>query len=276
MSEAFAQLRSYLREASGISLDATKAFHVDARLAPLMRSAGLPDLEALVQRMQRGDAELARQTIEAMTTGETFFFRDRQPFAAFRETILPALLESRAAQRSLRIWCAACSSGQEPYSIAMILDEHSRQLSGWRVELLASDISRAAIDQARRGEYNQFEVQRGLPVDYLLRYFQREGERWRVSEFLRSRVEFREINLRSEFAGLGRFDVIFARNVLLYFDDDLKTSMLKRLAAQCDANGYLILGAAETVLGLSDVWRSDEVWPTIYRPSLGRASKATA
>jgi chemotaxis protein methyltransferase CheR len=196
MTSDFDALRLFLSRSSGLSLDADKAYLAESRLAPIIQRNGLADLGDLMRRVHAGTfPELNRDVIDAMTTNETFFFRDRIPFENFRKIILPQLLETRRSMRRIRIWCCACSSGQEPYSLAMILDEEAQKLAGWQIEILASDLSRSALAGAREGLYSQFEVQRGLPIALLLRYFRQEGDRWRINEHLRSRVRFEELNI---------------------------------------------------------------------------------
>lgn len=263
MTSPFEALRQFLYERSGLSLEGDKLYLVESRLLPIARQAGLADLAGLVNQM-KGDRDLAQSVVDAMTTNETFFFRDRVPFEKFRNVMLPHLLASRTADRRLRIWCAACSTGQEPYSLAMLLDEEARRLAGWNIEILATDLSRRAIESARQGLYSQFEVQRGLPITMLLRYFQRAGERWQINEFLRSRVNFREFNLLSDFRALGTFDAIFCRNVLLYFDVPTKRDILARLSRALAPDGYLLMGSAESVIGLSDVFAPHHEHPTVF------------
>jgi chemotaxis protein methyltransferase CheR len=264
VTSTFEALREFLHERSGLSLEGDKLYLLESRLLPIAREAGLTDLASLVKRLQTGDRDIAQSVIDAMTTNETFFFRDRIPFDKFRNVMLPRLLESRAAGRRLRIWCAACSTGQEPYSLAMLLDEEARRLTGWNIEILATDLSRRTIESARQGLYSQFEVQRGLPITLLLRYFQRAGDRWQVNEFLRSRVTFREFNLMSDFRPLGTFDAIFCRNVLLYFDVATKRDILARLSKILAPDGFLLMGSAETVIGLSDAFVPHEEHPTLF------------
>jgi chemotaxis protein methyltransferase CheR len=255
MTSDFDALRQLLSRTSGLSLDAEKAYLAESRLQPIIQKAGLNDLGALVKRLLSGaDAELVRDVAEAMTTNETFFFRDRVPFDNFRNVILPKLLQARKGMRQIRIWCAACSTGQEPYSLAMLLDAEAHKLSGWAVDILATDLSRNVVAAAREGVYTQFEMQRGLPISQLLRYFRQEGDHWRINEHLRSRVRFEEFNLLSDYAALGRFDVIFCRNVLIYFDVPTKQNVLNRMAQILCPDGYLMLGAAETVVGLTDAF----------------------
>ncbi|HLH12882.1 MAG TPA: protein-glutamate O-methyltransferase CheR [Methylovirgula sp.] len=259
MTSDFDALRHLLNRMSGLSLDAEKAYLIESRLTPIVQRTGLSDLNALVRRLLSGCyPELVREAVEAMTTNETFFFRDRTPFDNFRKVTIPQLLEARKQVRSLRIWCAACSTGQEPYSLAMILDEEAQKLSGWRIDILATDLSRNVIAAAREGLYTQFEMQRGLPISQLLRYFSQEGDRWRINEHMRSRVRFEEFNLLSSYAELGRFDVIFCRNVLIYFDVPTRQDILNRMAKLLAPDGCLVLGATETVIGLCDVFVPDE------------------
>jgi chemotaxis protein methyltransferase CheR len=243
----------FLKERSGLMLQPQKQYLLESRLMPLLRKNGLADMGALIQRLRAPDAEPLRIAVtEAMTINESFFFRDKIPFDRFRDTILPALLIARAATRRIRIWCAAAATGQEPYSLAMILHEAADKLAGWRIELLATDIGNEVIEKARAGLYSQFEVQRGLPVQLLLRHFEQVGELWRLKADLRRMAQFRQLNLLKDFAALGTFDVVFCRNVLIYFDKPTKISVLDRLAPALARDGYLLLGAAETVVGLCD------------------------
>ncbi|HEY5226049.1 MAG TPA: protein-glutamate O-methyltransferase CheR [Methylovirgula sp.] len=255
MSSAFDVLRNFLSRASGLSLDAEKAYLAESRLQPLLQRESLANLDALVARISSGqDPDLAREVVNAMTTNETFFFRDRVPFDNFRKIVLPALLEARKEVRRIRIWCAACSTGQEPYSLAMILDEEAQKLSGWQIEILSTDLSSGVVADARSGLYSQFEVQRGLPISHLLRYFSQVGDRWQISEHLRSRIRFEEFNLLSDYGELGRFDVIFCRNVLIYFDVPTKQTVLAKMARVLAPDGYFFMGAAETVVGLTEAF----------------------
>jgi chemotaxis protein methyltransferase CheR len=182
---------------------------------------------------------------------ESYFFRDKSPFQYFTQTMLPRLMERRAASRRIRIWCAASSTGQEAYSLAMLVSEQGHKLEGWNVEILATDFSEEALRKARKGLYSQFEVQRGLPVSKLVRFFHKSGTGWQVKPELQGRVNFREHNLLNDCQDLGRFDIIFCRNVLIYFDEQLKTAVLSRLVPQLAMDGYLVLGAAETTTGTS-------------------------
>lgn len=272
MSSAFDVLRNFLSRTSGLSLDAEKAYLAESRLQSLLQRETLPDLDALVARISSGqDPGLAREVVNAMMTNETFFFRDRVPFDNFRKVVLPALLEARKEVRRIRIWCAACSTGQEPYSLAMILDEEAQRLSGWQIEILSTDLSSAVVAGAREGLYSQFEVQRGLPISLLLRYFAQTGDRWRINEHLRSRVRFEEFNLLSDYGELGRFDVIFCRNVLIYFDVPTKQTVLAKMARVLAPDGYFFMGAAETVVGLTEAFSPHAEHRSINVPSAQKA-----
>ena len=248
-------LRKLLKERSGLDLSADKQYLVESRLIPLARRASLPGIAELVQKIKLGAETLTSEVVEAMTTNETFFFRDKIPFDHLRETILPTLLKARANRRSLRIWSAACSTGQEPYSIAMCLKERAQELAGWRIEIIATDLSQEVLEKAKSGIYSQFEVQRGLPVQLLVKYFTQIGEHWQISPEIRGMVQHRQLNLLQDFSHLGKFDVIFCRNVLIYFDQDTKTGIFGRLAKALEPDGMLLLGAAETVVGISDAFR---------------------
>ncbi|HWP25575.1 MAG TPA: protein-glutamate O-methyltransferase CheR [Xanthobacteraceae bacterium] len=249
-------LRNLVKVRSGLVLGADKHYLLESRLLPVARKAGLMDLAALVQKLKSPDAEpLALQVVEAMMTNETFFFRDRIPFEQFRDTIMPALLASRAAERRIRIWCAAASTGQEPYTLAICLKEMGRKLAGWQVDIVATDISNEALEKARSGTYTQFEVQRGLPIMMLVKYFTQTGELWQLTPEVRSMVQFKVHNLLHDFGRLGVFDVVFCRNVLMYFDQQTKIDVLNRLARVITADGFLLLGAAETVVGLTDSFK---------------------
>ena len=264
-------LRKILKERSGLDLAADKQYLVESRLVPLARKAGLPGIGDLVQKMKGGAEALTADVVEAMTTNETFFFRDKVPFDHLRETMIPALLQARAARRSLRIWCAAGSTGQEPYSIAMCLKEYGAALAGWRTEIIATDLSNEVLEKSRAGLYSQFEVQRGLPIQLLVKYFKQVGELWQINADIRAMVQHRQLNLLQDFAHLGTFDVIFCRNVLIYFDQDTKVGVFTRLAKQMETDGYLALGAAETVVGLTDVFKPYPEKRGLYRPNLVRS-----
>jgi chemotaxis protein methyltransferase CheR len=259
-------LRKFLKDNSGLDLSADKQYLIESRLLPISRKVGLSGISELVQKMKGGSPAITTQVIEAMTTNETFFFRDKVPFDHFREAIMPEILRARASRRSVRIWCAAGSTGQEPYSLAMCLKEMSAALTGWRVEIIATDLSQEVLEKSRAGLYSQFEVQRGLPIQMLVKYFQQTGELWQINADIRSMVQHRQLNLLHDFSQLGVFDVIFCRNVLIYFDQDTKINIFRRLAKITESDGFLVLGAAETVVGLTDVYKPYPERRGLYRP----------
>jgi chemotaxis protein methyltransferase CheR len=266
-------LRKLLRERSGLDLSSEKQYLVESRLIPLARRAGLSGIAELVQKIKTGSGALTTEVVEAMTTNETFFFRDKVPFDHLRETILPAILRTNALRRSLRIWCAASSTGQEPYSIAMCLKEIAPALAGWRVEILATDLSQGVLEKARAGIFSQFEVQRGLPIQMLVKHFTQVGELWQLNADIRAMVQHRQLNLLQDFSHLGTFDVVFCRNVLIYFDHDTKASIFERVAKVLEPDGVLLLGAAESVVGISDAFKPYPERRGLYRPNANRAPR---
>jgi chemotaxis protein methyltransferase CheR len=265
-------LRKLLREQSGLDLSADKQYLIESRLLPLSRKAGLAGIGDLVQKMKAGCTSITTQVVEAMTTNETFFFRDKTPFDHFRDSIMPEILRARTSRKSVRIWCAAGSTGQEPYSLAMCLKEMNGALAGWRVEIIATDLSQEVLEKSKAAIYSQFEVQRGLPIQLLVKYFKQTGEFWQVNAEVRAMVQHRQLNLLHDFSQLGLFDVIFCRNVLIYFDQDTKIKIFNRLAKATEADGFLVLGAAETVVGLTDVFKPFPERRGLYRPSAAPAS----
>ncbi len=262
-------LRKCLKQRSGLVLSADKQYLVESRLLPVARKAGLATLGELVEALKRGGAEtLMTAVVEAMMTNESLFFRDKIPFDQFRSIVLPALIATRSASRVIRIWCAAASTGQEPYSLAMTVKEMERELVGWRFDILATDISNEVLERARVGVYSQFEVQRGLPIQLLIKYFTQVGELWQIAPEVRAMVKFQQLNLLSDFSHLGYFDLILCRNVLIYFDQETKIDLLDRLARVIASDGYLVLGGAETVVGLTDRFRIVGDKHGLYAPSL--------
>lgn len=253
--EDFNFIAAMLKEKSGLALSQDKGYLMESRLMPVARKNGMSSLEELVEAIKGKDLALQLEVVEAMTTNESFFFRDSKPFNQFKELVLPTLLKSRATKKSIRIWSAACSSGQEPYSLAMILREHASELAGWKIEIVATDISQDIIDKAVKGEYTQFEVQRGLPVQYLIKHFKKDGESWNIAQDIKSMVQFKKWNLLDDYKPLGTFDVVFCRNVLIYFDQPTKTKVLSKIAGSMAEDGFLYLGGAETVLGISNKFK---------------------
>ncbi len=253
-AEDYSFLSALLRSKSGLSLGAGKEYLLESRLPPVAQTFGFGTLTDMVAALRaRPHQELVKAVCDAMTTGETLFFRDTIPFDVLRTALLPAMAEKcRHAGRPLRIWSAAASTGQEAYSIAMILDEERHRLHGLRVELLASDYSTAALNKARRGLFTQIEIQRGLPEEYLRKYFSADGDRYKISDDVRRRVTFREVNLLESFRSLGQFDIIFCRNVLIYFDSITKKDVLDRLSDSLARDGHLVLGSTESAFGLTE------------------------
>ncbi len=264
-------LRKLLKERSGLDLSADKQYLVEGRLVPLARKANLPGIPELVQKMKGGAEALTAEVVEAMTTNETFFFRDKVPFDHLKDGIFPALIQARGARRSLRIWCAACSTGQEPYSIAMVVKEMAA-LSGWRVEIVATDLSQEVLEKSKAGIYSQFEVQRGLPIQMLVKYFKQNGDTWQLNPDIRAMVQHRQFNLLQDLSPLGKFDVIFCRNVLIYFDQPTKASIFERMSKLLEPDGALALGAAESVVGITDAFKPYPDRRGMYCPNSSRAT----
>lgn len=266
-----------VRERSGIVLEKGKEYLVEARLQPLIRQEKIVSLQELEQRLrsQPFDA-LHHKVVDAMTTNETLFFRDSRPFDAMRLHILPELLERNRATRTINIWCGASSSGQEPYSLAILLKEFFASNPGWTVRIQASDISASMVERASRGAYNQLEVNRGLPAHMLVKYFERQGLEWVVKSEIRSMVEFFRMNLVATWPPLPAMDIIFLRNVLIYFDTATKKAILNKMRLLLKPRGYLFLGGAETTLYLDSDF--DQVYfdkAACYRPK-GVVEKSNA
>ena len=266
-------IRKLLKERSGLVLGPDKQYLLESRLLPVVRKGGFGDLSGLIAALRASPSSpLVNTVVEGMTTNESLFFRDKLPFDNFREVVIPALLEARKRTKFIRIWCAAAATGQEPYSLAMALKEMSVKLSGWRVEILATDLSTDALERAKAGLYSQFEVQRGLPIQMLVKYFSKVGEQWQIAPEIRHMVTFRHSNLLHDFSSFGLFDVVFCRNVLIYFEPVMKSSVLNRLGRSVTSDGYLMLGAAETVVGLSDAFRPLNNHRGVYVPEPRTAS----
>ena len=245
-----------IKSRSGLVLTPDKSYLLESRLMPVSRKHGLKDLTELVATMRsRNDAALAEEITEAMTTNESFFFRDIKPFDLLRDEVLPPMIEQRAAKKHLRIWCAAASSGQEPYSIAIVLKELGAQLSGWRLDILGTDISKPILDKAKDGKYSQFEVQRGMPIQLLMKYFTKVDESWVIKDEIKNMVQYKYWNLLEDLKPLGGFDIVFCRNVLIYFDAETKGKVLEQISMLMPEDGMLFLGGAETVLGVTDKFK---------------------
>jgi len=268
--QLFTGLATFLRSNSGLILAPDKAYLVNSRLAPIAEQYACKTIDDLIRKLLAGPSgALKKDVIEAMTTNETSFFRDAVPFENFKNLVLPELLERRKSRRSLRILCAAASSGQEPYSLAMILAENSARLTGWQTEILGVDLDTKILKRAQDAVYTQFEVQRGLPVQMLMKYFDRADQSWRLKQVIRDMVKFRSCNLLEPFGELGQFDVIFCRNVLIYFDTATKRGVMERLANQLAPDGFLFLGGAETVLDITKRFAPAAGQRGVYLPQGG-------
>jgi chemotaxis protein methyltransferase CheR len=253
MQEDFNLLAGVVKERSGLQLSPDKSYLVENRLLPVARRFGFRGLDDLATAVRnKRDATLLREVTEAMTTNESMFFRDPQSFQALKTELVPRLMAARQRTRTLRVWSAASSSGQEAYSIAMLIKDEPAKFADWRIEILGTDISIEMLEKARAGVYSQFEVQRGLPIQYLVKYLKQLGDKWQIVSALRAIVRFKEFNLLEDPRTLGTFDVILCCNALIYFDHPTKMLVLERLARLLPPDGVLLLGGAETVIGLSD------------------------
>lgn len=271
-TEDFEMFRALLMQRSGLVLTPDKAYLLESRLLPVTRKWNFTGLEQLAAEIRsRRPEKLLREVTEAMTTNESSFFRDTKPFDQFRQHVLPTLMTARASSKRIRVWSAACSTGQEPYSLAMMLQEDQARLAGWQIDILGTDLSGEVLDRARAGLYTQFEVQRGMPITLLVKYFRQQGDKWELTPEIRKRVQYRECNLLTDLGTMGKFDVIFCRNVLIYFDQPTKTRVLEAMAKLLPPDGVLYLGGAETVLGLTDRFRPVEGQRGIYRVADGPA-----
>ncbi len=249
----FNYVRRLVLEHSAIVLEEDKGYLVESRLLPLARREGFASLDHLVQRLQSEPFNgLHRQAVEALTTNETSFFRDFHPFEALRKFVLPDLMSRRAAQKELRVWCAASSSGQEPYSLAMLIRENFPVLANWKVHILATDISTGILTRAREGPYTQLEVNRGLPATLLVKYFQKRGCDWYLCDDVRRMVDYQALNLASPWPSLPLLDLVLLRNVLIYFGMETRKAILSKVRRILKPDGYFFLGASETTFNIDD------------------------
>jgi len=271
--QSFEVFATVLHASSGLAIGPDKAYLLETRLAPLLRREGMSGLDALAARLRSSvQTPLAREVVEAMTTNESFFFRDDKPFAHLSTQALPRLHAARPAGTKLRLWSAAASTGQEAYSLAMVVAEGRLALGSRDVEILGTDIAREPLARARAGTYTQFEIQRGLPMQMLVKYFRKEGTQWRLAEPIRAMASFREWNLLGDLRPLGQFDVVFCRNVLIYFDQATKARVLAGIARQLAPDGLLYLGGAETVLGITDSFVPSRSDYGVYELARSRAT----
>lgn len=269
----FDYLVKFLKMKSGIIVSPDKAYLLESRLMPIASKWKLNSLEELVGKIQvSGASQLAIEVIEAMTTNESSFFRDSTPFEHFEKIMLPDLRKARADQKRISIWSAAASSGQEAYSLAMLLKEHDAEFAGWRIDIFATDLSNEMVKRCRDGLYTDFEVKRGLSARLMQKYFQQEGTNWRIAEFLRKMVTFQQMNLidtqkAPKYSGIPTFDIIFCRNVLIYFDRQAKSDILKKMRNHLASDGFLLLGGSETIFGLSSDFNASKDHRGLYQPS---------
>ncbi len=276
-TDDFNYLRTLLHQRSGLVVTPDKSYLLESRLMPVARKWQVKSLDELVQlaRSRRQEA-LLNDITEAMTTNESSFFRDTKPFELFKSVVLPELLQARAAKRTIRIWSAACSSGQEPYSLAMLLHEEAAKWRGWKIDIVGTDLSSEMIDRCRSGIYTQFEIQRGLPITHLVKYFKQVGDKWHINDELKRMVTWRTFNLLDNLSSLGQFDVVFCRNVLIYFDQANKAKVLNSIRNVMPPDGYLFLGGAETVLGVSDRFRPVDGRRGLYEPAVETGTSVRA
>lgn len=250
-AEAFDYVRRLVHETAGVVIEPSKDYLVRARLEPIAAREGFKSIEEMVANLKwRPKNHMHARLVDAMLVTETSFFRDIHPFEALREVVIPELLEARRTARSLSIWSAACSSGQEPYSIALTIREHFPELSSWDVSIHASDISQSMLSRAAQGLFGHSEVNRGLPTPILVKYFERSDLQWRINDQIRQAVRFRQINLGEPWPPLPAMDVVFLRNVLIYFDESVRKTVLARVRHILRSDGFLFLGAAESALNI--------------------------
>lgn len=251
-------IRELVRTRAGIVLEAGKEYLVESRIAPLIRREGLKDTDDLLNKMRSGPLAMSmtQKVIEAMTTNETSFFRDIHPFEALRDSVIPELVKRRQDSRTINIWCAAASSGQEPYTIAMVIRENFSHLlaAGWKINVVATDISAEMIARCKAGKFSQLEINRGLPALLMIKYFKKNGMDWMVDDSLKKLIDFRETNLTTDWHGLGGLDVVFMRNVLIYFSLETKRQILGKVRKVMRPDGYLFLGGAETTINIDDAY----------------------
>lgn len=264
-AQDYAWVRAFLRDECAISLEEGKEYLVSSRMTPLIRQYGFGDIGELIAAVRKNPTSpLAGEMVDAMTTNETSFFRDVHPFDSLRDDILPQLIKNRRDQKRLRIWSGACSSGQESLSIAMLIRENFPELLDWDVKIIGTDISRSILAKAEKGEYSQLEVNRGLPARLLVKYFDRHGARFKVKDDLLSLVQYSHLNLAKDWVGLPHFDVIFLRNVLIYFDDDTKATILDQASRHIADDGWLALGGAESTRRVKNSFAHSLIGRTVW------------
>ncbi len=253
----YSYLQTFLKQEMGYDLGAGKEYLAETRLNPVAAAFELSTWEQLVEELKKTSKPAIKEAIcDAMTTNETSFFRDKKPFDQLIARCIPDVMEKNKMTKQLKIWCAACSSGQEPYTLAVILKDHFPELNNWNVNILATDISSSILNKANSGAYTQFEVQRGMPIQMLVKYFHQKADHWEINKDLKDLITFKKFNLMDSFAGIGGpFDIIFIRNVLIYFDGGTKAQIFQKLSQVIDPSGYMFLGGTETTLGFCDKFK---------------------
>lgn len=255
----YAFVAKLLHDRSAIALDAGKEYLVQSRLAPVARRHGLASVSEFIQRLGAPSANgLIDEVIEAMVTTETYFFRDIHPFESLRTTVLPELIEARRDEKRLAIWCAASSSGQEPYTIAMVIREYFPELIDWKITFRSTDLSLDMLRRCRDGIYSQMEINRGMPAALLVKYFRQDGTRWQIRDDLRAMIDFEQLNLAGPWPAMPKFDIVFLRNVMIYFEVETKKTILRKVGRLLQPDGYLVLGGAESTMNLDDSYRRVE------------------
>lgn len=262
----FEVFRTMLYDKSGLVVSSDKGYLLESRLSPVVKKHGLTDLGGLADKIRANDKPIIEQVVEAMTTNETSFFRDQKPFDKFRDLVMPALLANKPVGSTIKIWSAACSSGQEPYTLAMTIKENAVKWGSYKFEILATDLSKDILAIAKAGQYSQFEIQRGMPITLLVKYFTQKGETWVIKDDIKNMVQFQPFNLLDSMDALGPFDVVFCRNVLIYFDQVSKGVILAKIHKRLAKHGFLFLGGAETVLGITDVFKPIAAERGVYVP----------
>jgi len=265
----------FVRKKSGIVLGNTKSYLIESRLNPIAEKFSYVDIDALERNLISAPREVQEAVVDAMTTNESFFFRDNTPFDNFKDAILPELAaNARKNGTPIRIWCAAASTGQEPYSLAMVLMANKRIWAGLKVEIIATDISHRALERAKIGKYTQFEVQRGLPVTMLVDHFVQDGTHWTISDEIKKMIVFKKLNLLDSLFSLGKMDLVFCRNVLIYFDVETKSKVVKSIQTTMNPGAFMVLGGAETLLGISDDFERKDGYRGLYCLTDKRPSRA--
>ncbi len=264
----FDVFKNLLYEKSGLVITIDKAYLLESRLGPVIKKWSIPDLSALSDKLRAlPDRLLVAEIVDAMTTNETMFFRDQKPFDKFRDLVVPSVIKAKGAGCTIRVWSAACSSGQEPYTLGITIKENAAKWPGVKFEIIATDLSKEILDQAKAGKYSQFEVQRGMPIMMLVKYFNQTGDTWTVKDDIKNMVKYSNFNLLDPMEQFGTFDCIFCRNVLIYFDQPTKGKILEKLSKRLARHGTLFMGGAETVLGITNAFRPLEGERGVYVPA---------